>query len=764
MIDKKVDKKLKKKLKKMNIENQADLISLMIGVVSERNGLSEVELFHYLHDQIPQLNLSLKIYDRTLLASLEQYDLSGFVSEADHYLHDVKRTETGSYYTPVEWVRYMTLVSIAHWIANEMEADQKDVMVWLIQVAEDSSVDDTHNLFDQDQLQDLLIKLGNIKIIDIACGAGAFLLECISVLTHITMFIHEKISREIDNLQAVRDCVMHNIFGVDLQAEPLAIYVLCLMWQYSTKDHWKLEFNVICESSLSDTFTKNPLIKNIMNLGGFDVVIGNPPYLGEKGNTDTFKEVRKTDFGMKYYEGKMDYSYFFSIRALEILKPQGFLSYLTTNYFITADGAVKYRKYLEENSKFVHILNLNTYKIFRDALGQHNMIYVLEKNQADPIHKEELIEGAILTQVNYILDEAQQDKIDIKPTDILKSSVTLQYVNQYQCEEAQLYRNDGCISILSDISHKRALDAYEAFCDIKLKQIFNINQGIVSGADQVSAAMLRSKLPPNLIDEHQMQKGDPIFVFNDDDERLNLIESDLLKPFYKNSDVATYILKPLTSRKIVYSDIERSEIDVNYPKLMRHLEKFRPVLEARREVKTGTRPWYCLQWPRKESVFEGPKIIVPQRSQVNRFAYTDIPFYSSADVYYFKYKFDQMPLYEWYYYLGLLNSSVIYLWLYHYGKRKGELLELYSKPLLEISVPQFKDEDWQRKLASKVEVLIKKLELNERALDEIRLNESNKTILNHGQYEIDAVLFKALGLDGERIQSIVEFHNRYIRK
>jgi len=71
---------------------------------------------------------------------------------------------------------------------------------------------------------------------------------------------------------------------------------------------------------------------------GFDAVIGNPPYIGEKGHKEIFKNVKNVDLG-KFYVGKMDYFYFFFHLALNIAKDYGYIAFITTNYYITALGA-----------------------------------------------------------------------------------------------------------------------------------------------------------------------------------------------------------------------------------------------------------------------------------------------------------------------------------------------------------------------------------------------------------------------------------------
>ncbi len=83
------------------------------------------------------------------------------------------------------------------------------------------------------------------------------------------------------------------------------------------------------------------------------------------------------------------------------------------------------------------------------------------------------------------------------------------------------------------------------------------------------------------------------------------------------------------------------------------------------------------------NIFTSPKIVCPQRSKTNTFGYNECNWYASADVYYIT---NPESDYSLKYILGLLNSKLYYIWLYHKGKRKGETLELYQKPLSEIPI------------------------------------------------------------------------------
>ena len=121
---------------------------------------------------------------------------------------------------------------------------------------------------------------------------------------------------------------------------------------------------------------------DVFEQGGFDIVIGNPPYIGVKGHREMFDLVRLGNLG-KYFIGKMDYLYFFFHLALTMLKINGVSSFITTNYYVTADGAVKLRKHLRVSSSLLSLVNLGEMRLFENAPGQHNMITLFRKTEED---------------------------------------------------------------------------------------------------------------------------------------------------------------------------------------------------------------------------------------------------------------------------------------------------------------------------------------------------------------------------------------------
>ena len=115
---------------------------------------------------------------------------------------------------------------------------------------------------------------------------------------------------------------------------------------------------------------------------GFDVVIGNPPYIGERRNEKIFHDVARTEFGKNFYTRWMDYFYFFFHKGIDLGKSKCIIAFITTNYFFTATGANKLRKDLHERTTIRNIINFNELKIFESSQGQHNAITIAIKERS----------------------------------------------------------------------------------------------------------------------------------------------------------------------------------------------------------------------------------------------------------------------------------------------------------------------------------------------------------------------------------------------
>lgn len=474
--------------------------------------------------------------------------------------------------------------------------------------------------------------------------------------------------------------------------------------------------------------------------GGFDIVIGNPPYVGESGNKDIFRPIAKTAFGGKYYLGKMDLFYFFFHLALDIGNPKAEVAFITTNYYPTAFGAKKLRLDLRKRSFIRKAIDFNELKVFDSARGQHNMITVLTKNIEKNFDAETCVTNRIGDADPGIF------KAITGWADKQSKYYKLNQDNIYEGEEKYL-RLTGVVgntensieSILGKMSN----------LDTKLGDIVEINQGLVSGCDYVSGRNIK-KL--NNIDS--IKNKDGIFVIDLENDRdvevkatFNEIELELLKPFYKNSEIEKYYCNQKYKKQVLYLNKDIKSLDL-YPNIQIHLNRFSPILKDRREALRGVIEYFQLQWPRDKNIFMSEKIVVPYRTRKNNFAYNEVEWFCRSDVYVITKK---DPKYNLKYLLALLNSKLYYIWLYHKGKRKGEILELFRTPLSEIPIIKGNQET-QNKIISTVDNILN-ITIQEDYLKNI---EKQKQVFKFRK-EIDQIVYDLYNFTEKEIK-LIEKH------
>lgn len=116
--------------------------------------------------------------------------------------------------------------------------------------------------------------------------------------------------------------------------------------------------------------------------------------------------------------------------------------------------------------------------------------------------------------------------------------------------------------------------------------------------------------------------------------------------------------------------------------LLGHLEKFRGIMDQRRENMLGRLNFYHIHWPRTETFFQkGEKILVPRKSSIPLFAYRVEEAYVMMAINVIKTDRVDMK-----YLTGLLNSKLIEFWLRNKGKMQGSNFQLDKEPLLQIPI------------------------------------------------------------------------------
>lgn len=413
----------------------------------------------------------------------------------------------------------------------------------------------------------------------------------------------------------------------------------------------------------------------------FELFIANPPYLGEKGHQAVFEVIRQGSLA-RFYRARSDLSYYFFHRVLDWSVPGAVSAFLTTSYYLTASQAVALRQDLQGRAIIHRLIDFHELRLFSGAWGQHNLITVFERGHDPELQAEihfYLCKGCISeTELEQLL----QDPGDTRRIYRLSQQKLL-------CPQGNLRIQPAGLALLTP-ELEQVLARLQALPE-RLCHHAHLHQGLVSGADRLSAAQKRkfALTPP---------AGSGIFVLNAKEIAqltLSASELQLLKPWYKNSDIQAWHCSEIPRQWLIYTD-RQAKLQPQ-DTLWQYLEKYRPLLESRREVRQGRISWWQLHWPRTPEIFEGPKLVLPQRSQTCVAAWTDQPWYASADVYFIT--GEGLPWLAFW-----LNSPLAWLWLSCHGKRKGALLELYHDPLSRLPlVPPLPEpyllRDLQRNLA-----------------------------------------------------------------
>jgi hypothetical protein len=461
------------------------------------------------------------------------------------------------------------------------------------------------------------------------------------------------------------------------------------------------------------------------NKDGFDVVIANPPYVGEKGHKEIFREIKRGPLG-EFHQGKMDLFYFFLHLSLNLANQNGHIVFITTNYYPTAYGGSKLRQDLKARSIVRKMVNFNELRIFESALGQHNMITILAKG-----HEAKVLAETCVTKNTGLTDTVVLQNI-ISWKDKNTDYYSVKQMDLYEGNEnyirltgsAQSY--DPTQRILERI--KKQGENLDTICDVKV--------GARSGIDRISKKHLK-------IDSRYNLKEDVFVVSQEFYDKVPPNEKTLVKQLFKNSDIHRYCYETTTDQYLLYIG-RKTNID-SFPYLKKHLSRFKPLIEKIRGLEHE--PWYSLVRTREERIFKGPKIVIPQRSKRNDFAFNAQDFYSSSDVYYILNKKNDDSI-NLKYVISLLNSKLYYLWLYHKCKRKGETFELYQKPLSEIPVKKVSKEEQE----PFIEIVNKILSLTQK--EDCLRNTAKQAKVKELEKQIDQLVYKLYDLTREEIKIV----------
>jgi hypothetical protein len=437
---------------------------------------------------------------------------------------------------------------------------------------------------------------------------------------------------------------------------------------------------------------KGPVRDLLTSHFDYDYVCSNPPYVGEKGHKELFRSTLEAlPYWRRHYQGKMDYLYWFVILGLVKLREGGRLGFITTSYWPTADGATHLREFILENALILEIIDFGETRIFEGAPGQHNMVFVLEKcpscapnashidgivNQANVDRKQK--HRIKIVKVKAVPPAKHGDKrpplaraIDHISGLIAKAKHSDEYVDMYQSAQTQSeLSGDGWAGLLSPVASKAVARLDKR--GVALSEMADIVQGVVSGADSVTARSIEL-IPQRKREQCGTHVGDGIFVLSEDElQQMGLSKSDrvLVKRMYKNSAVSPYAvdLNDEPSAYLLY--VTRETGFDSDSRVLAHLEKYREIISQKREAKEGKLPWYSLHWARSADVLGKSKIVTPRwGGDLKHFAYQTGDYFENSDMNVIVPKPGTKEDVK--YLLGLLNAKPVQAWLGEKARQKG---------------------------------------------------------------------------------------------
>jgi len=550
-------------------------------------------------------------------------------------------------------------------------------------------------------------KLGTIKILDPACGSGAFLNQAHSYLMNEykirteQRLLEKTGTQQLDfsdiNLAATnRSILLNNLFGVDLNQESVEITKLSLWLKTarSSEPLQNLDKNIKCGNSIVDdpiyagarAFDWQKEFSSILASGGFDVVIGNPPYVRQELIKDIKPYLEKK---YQVYTGVSDlYIYFFE-KALSLLREDGYFVFIVSNKFLRVEYGKKLTHYLQKNFTILEIIDFGDLQIFEGATTYPCIISIQKKKPHE-------FQDVLLLKLTS-LDRISDLRLELK-----ENGTVIRIKND---DETWHLRSIGEKNLLEKI--KKASVSLEEYVN---GQIF---YGLKTGLNE--AFVIDAQTRDKLCKEDQNSK-------------------DIIKPLLRGVNIGTYSHTwdnefllyipwhfPLHENTEIQGASEKAEelFKTQYPAIYSHLLQFKDKLLARNAAETGIRyEWYALQrfgssyWRK----FETPKIIWGNLARRASFTFDDNNYYLTNPSSF-------LPTSEkWI--LALLNSKVSTFFLRSIGiQRQGGFIEQQPMTVKQIPIPNVNDA-LRHVLTEKVEMLLKlhseKQELQKQALELLR--------------------------------------------
>jgi len=357
-----------------------------------------------------------------------------------------KRKKDGVFYTP----KYITKYIVDNTIGKLCQDKKAELKI----VEEDYFTDKKRTKTTKQPLLEKLTTYRNwllqITICDPACGSGAFLNQALDFLITEHHYIDELQAKLFGDALVLSDVeksiLENNLYGVDLNEESVEIAKLSL-WLRTAQPNRKLNDlnnNIKCGNSLIDdatiagdkAFHWQTAFPKIFDKGGFDVIIGNPPYVRSRS---LFEEKEKEYFINQYATSsyQLDLYKLFIEKSCKIINSLGCMSFITPSVFLINEYDKPLRKFLLNNYNLSIIANTDE-NIFDDA-SVKTVVFVIDKkhNISSKINffkiakSEFIFEKQVLQDVFVKQDYLINEKINSNSLEIINKLRRIKFLDNF---------------------------------------------------------------------------------------------------------------------------------------------------------------------------------------------------------------------------------------------------------------------------------------------------------------------------------------------
>jgi hypothetical protein len=421
-----------------------------------------------------------------------------------------------------------------------------------------------------------------------------------------------------------------------------------------------LQQNIVARDALADSPDQRRAPP--FEPASFSIIVGNPPYRKERSARELLEPLSETSLGTAFRTARMDLWYYFVHASLQWLAPGGRLVFIVGAYWLRSTGARCLIDALARETIIEEIFLLGDLPLFEQVQGRHLILALRKKSPKSPPIESTRIRRVIPEPGWGLADHIRHGR----------------GVETFRQPISRLFGAHGLNVEKSDIR----LSSMEENT-VPLEELGSIRQGIVENPARVSGKAANN--------HPQWHAGEGVFVLNEKDLRrleertpLSPEERSLLKPYLQASDCVPFSMIRRPRRYLIYSTESTWPDFEMFPALGGHLQRFRPLMEARRETRRGRRRWWHLHWPRDPAIWETPRLVIVQMARRPTAVPLFEPIYVPFHCHVFLPHAETTERLE--YFAALLNSRLMHRWLDHHAKHRGVGLDLTGNLLRRVPI------------------------------------------------------------------------------